>query len=98
MASGSGDVFHTNTLTLQVDTACIATLCANYVPPSPAPSPSPSPPPFDPNAPPVYPECINAKLLANPCPLGKRCASDAFAMHTTQACSLVAVASAGVPT
>jgi hypothetical protein len=78
-AEGSSMFFKTNTISIPVGTSCYNTTCANGggAPPPPPPTPPPPPPPTtNPNAPPVYPQCINAPLLANPCPLGKRCFYD----------------------
>lgn len=78
-AEGSSMFFKTNTISIPVGTSCYNTTCANGggAPPPPPPTPPPPPPPTtDPNAPPVYPLCINAPLLANPCLLGKRCFYD----------------------
>jgi hypothetical protein len=74
-SGGSNDPFQTVSVTLPVDAACLTSVCANYtaLPPTPPPNPTPPPPPPTGNSTkPVYPECWGARLLLNPCPVGKR--------------------------
>lgn len=75
-ASGQTGQYFANSFTIPINPTCANTTCFNYVPTSPPPTPPPTPPPPPPTGTPVYPECIGAALLPNPCPLSKRCFYD----------------------